>query len=599
MKRIALLGMPNTGKSTLFNRLTGSSARVANWAGVTVDLASAKILLGGHMAEMIDLPGIYDLHGFSDDEKVVRHFLEAHAIDLLAIVVNATQIERQLPLVLQARSLGLPLVLLLNMADEAKRHGMQVDTDRLAARLGLPVVMISAKYGTGQTEALRVLARGLDAALEIGPARRAALKSVLSDDVRIERETAAMMAEAVTQPLVLPEQVSDRIDRLALHPWLGLPLFFFAMLAMFQAVFWLGGPLQQGLTALFDQLRQAALEPLAAMLPDFVHGLLLDGVYAGFVTVAAFVPLIVVFFLCMALVEDSGYLARAAFLTDALMARLGLDGRSFVMVLMGFGCNVPAVMGTRMMRERPLRLLSMLVIPLSLCSARLQVFLFIVSAIFRPALAPWVIFGFYVASFATMILTALVFRRRFRNSEPFVVELPPWRVPTLRQVWMRGWLEVRHFLVRATRFIVLGVIAIWLLTNLPLGAAPGSSATLAGQLGTLFAPILAPIGIDEKLTVALLFGFVAKEVMIGAFAVIYGQSGDALAHEFARNMNWLQAVSFMLFTLIYTPCMSTIATIRIESRSAAFATLAVLWPLALAWCASLVFYQGMRVLIGG
>ncbi|MFA6314135.1 MAG: ferrous iron transport protein B [Sterolibacterium sp.] len=598
MKRIALLGMPNTGKSTLFNRLTGSSARVANWAGVTVDLASARILLGGHMAEMVDLPGIYDLHGFSDDEKVVRHFLEAHAIDLLAIVVNATQIERQLPLVLQARSLGLPLVLLLNMADEAKRHGMRVDTARLAARLGMPVVMISAKYGTGQPEALRVLAQALDAALEIGPARHAALKSVLSDDGRIERETAEMMAEAVTQPVLLPEQVSDRIDRLALHPWLGLPLFFVAMLAMFQAVFWLGGPLQQGLTALFDQLRQAALEPLAAVLPDFVRGLLLDGVYAGFVTVAAFVPLIVVFFLCMALVEDSGYLARAAFLTDALMARLGLDGRSFVMVLMGFGCNVPAVMGTRMMRERPLRLLSMLVIPLSLCSARLQVFLFIVSAIFRPAAAPWVIFGFYVASFATMILTALVFRRYFRNTEPFVVELPPWRVPTLGQVWMRGWLEVRHFLVRATRFIVLGVISIWLLTNLPLGAAPGSAATLAGQLGTLFVPILAPIGIDEKLTVALLFGFVAKEVMIGAFAVIYGLSGDALTHEFARNMNWLQAVSFMLFTLIYTPCMSTIATIKIESRSVAFATLSVLWPLVLAWCASFVFYQGMRVLIG-
>jgi len=598
MKRIALIGMPNTGKSTLFNRLTGSSARVANWAGVTVDLASARILLGGHIAELVDLPGIYDLHGFSDDERVVRHFLEAYAIDMLAIIVNATQIERQLPLVLQARSLGLPMVLLLNMADEAKRHGMQVDTVRLTARLGLPVVMISAKYGTGQPAALKALARTLDAALEIGPARHAALKSVLSDDVRIERETAEMMAEAVTLPLQLPEQVSDRIDRLALHPWLGLPLFFLAMLVMFQAVFWLGAPLQQGLTALFEQLRQLVLEPPAAALPGFVRGLLLDGAYAGFATVAAFVPLIVLFFLFMALVEDSGYLARAAFLTDALMGRLGLDGRSFVMVLMGFGCNVPAVMGTRMMRDRPLRLLSMLVIPLSLCSARLQVFLFIVSAIFQPAQAPWVIFGFYLASFAVMMLTALVFRGRFRNTEPFVVELPPWRVPTLRQVWMRGWMEVRHFLARATRFIVIGVIAIWLLTNLPLGAAPGGTATLAGQLGTLFAPILAPIGIDEKLTVALLFGFVAKEVMIGAFAVIYGLSGDALAGELARSMTWVQAVSFMLFTLIYTPCMSTIATIKIESRSAAFATLSVLWPLALAWGASFVFYQGMRLLSG-
>ncbi|MFA7268025.1 MAG: ferrous iron transport protein B [Sterolibacterium sp.] len=598
MKRIALLGMPNTGKSTLFNRLTGSSARVANWAGVTVDLASAKILLGGHIAEMVDLPGIYDLHGFSDDEKVVRHLLENHPIDLLAIVVNATQIERQLPLVLEARSLGLPAVLLLNMADEARRDGVQVDTERLAARLGMPVVLISAKYGIGQPEAVRVLAQSLADAIEIGPARRAALHAALSSDDSIERETAALMAEAVAIPVQLPEQVSDRIDRLALHPWLGLPLFFAAMLLVFQSVFWLGAPLQQGMTAVFDQLRQVALEPLAGHLPDFVHGLLLDGVYAGFATVAAFVPLIVLFFLFMALVEDSGYMARAAFLTDALMAKLGLDGRSFVMVLMGFGCNVPAVMGTRMMRERPLRLLSILIIPLSLCSARLQVFLFIVSAMFQPALAPWVIFGFYLVSFATMIVTALLFRKRFRNCEPFVVELPPWRVPTLGQVWMRGWLEVRHFLVRATRFIVLGVIAIWLLTNLPLGAVPGSAETLAGQLGRLFAPILAPIGIDAKLTVALLFGFVAKEVMIGAFAVIYGLSGEALAQEFARNMNSVQAISFMLFTLIYTPCISAIATIRIESKSAAFTALAVIWPLALAWLTSFIFYQGMRLFAG-
>ncbi len=597
MKRIALLGMPNTGKSTLFNRLTGSSARVANWAGVTVDLASAKILLGGHIAEMVDLPGIYDLHGFSDDEKVVRHLLEGHPIDLLAIVVNATQIERQLPLVLQVRSLGLPAVLLLNMADEAKRNGVEVDCKRLAARLGMPVVLLSAKYGVGQHEAMQVLAQALAEASDIGPARRAQLQAVLSDDVRIEQETAVMMAEAVTLPLQLPEQVSDRIDRLALHPWLGLPLFFLAMLLLFQAVFWLGAPLQQGLNWFFDQLRQLALEPMAAHLPDFLHGLLLDGVYSGFVTVAAFVPLIILFFFFIALVEDSGYLARAAFLTDALMAKLGLDGRSFVMVLMGFGCNVPAVMGTRMMRARPLRLLSMLVIPLSLCSARLQVFLFIVSAIFAPAQAPWVIFGFYLVSFLTMIVTALLFRGRFKSNEPFVVELPPWRVPTLRQVVMRGWLEVRHFLSRATRFIVLGVIAIWLLTNLPLGAVPGSMDTYAGHLGALFAPVLAPIGIDQKLAVALMFGFVAKEVMIGAFAVIYGVSGDALSQEFARSMDWVQAISFMLFTLIYTPCISTIATIKTESKSVAFATLAVLWPLALAWLTSFVFYQGMRQIL--
>lgn len=599
MKRIALLGMPNTGKSTLFNRLTGSSARVANWPGVTVDLASAKILLGGHMAEVVDLPGIYDLHGFSDDEKVVRHFLSGRPIDLVAVIANATQIERQLPLVLQARSLGLPLVLFLNMADEAKRQGMRIDTAWLAVRLGFPVVLMSAKYGTGQAEALRALAQSVDASAAVGHARHANLMAALSDDARIEQETAEMMTEAVSVPAQLPERVSDRIDRVALHPWLGLPLFFAAMMLVFQAVFWMGAPLQKALGILFDGLRRIALEPAMASLPDFFRGLLLDGVYAGFTTVAAFVPLIVLFFLFMALVEDSGYLARAAFLTDALMARLGLDGRSFVMMLMGFGCNVPAIMGTRVMRERALRLLTMLIIPLSLCSARLQVFVFLIAAVFKPVQAPWVIFGLYLASFAAMLLTALVFRGRFAGHEPFVVEVPPWRLPTLKQTWMRGWLEVRHFLMRATRFIVLGVIAVWLLSNLPAGATPGGLDSYAGQLGRLFAPVLAPVGIDEKLTLGLVFGFIAKEIMIGAFAVIYGASGDALAGEFARSMDWLHAASFMLFTLLYTPCVSTIATIRTESRSAGFALLSVIWSLALAWTASFVFYQGMRWILAG
>ena len=589
MRRIALLGMPNTGKSTLFNRLTGASARVANWAGVTVDLASAKLLLGGHMAEMIDLPGIYDLHGFSDDEKVVRHFLEAHPLDLMAVVINASQIERQLPLLLQLRALGIPCVLLLNMVDESRRHGVHINTQELSARLGLPALPISAKYGEGQAEAMRALAQVLDTTQRKTGGEQGVLLNALSSDDRIEREAAALMAAAVSLPIELPEQVSDRIDRFALHPWLGLPLFFIAMMLVFQAVFWLGTPIQKVMGEAFDGLRQSAIEPMFTALGPWMPDLL-DGVYSGFATVVAFVPLIVLFFLFMAMVEDSGYLARAAFLTDALMARLGLDGRSFVMMLMGFGCNVPAIMGTRMMRQRAL-----LIIPLSLCSARLQVFLFIIAAVFKPAQAPWVIFGFYLASFAAMLLTALIFRGQFRNDEPFVVELPPWRLPTLRHIWMRGWLEVRHFLTRATRFIVLGVIAVWLLSNLPWGVTPGSTASYAGQLGHLFAPVLAPIGIDEKLTLALIFGFVAKEVMIGAFAVIYGLSGDALSQVFTQHMDAARAISFMLFTLLYTPCISTIATIRTESRGRLFAFGSIVWSLLLAWLASFIFYQGMRL----
>jgi ferrous iron transport protein B len=593
VKRVALIGMPNTGKSTLFNRLTGSHARAGNWPGVTVDLATARVLVGSHMVELVDLPGLYDLHGFSDDELVVRHFLEAASVDAVVVVLNASQVDRQLALALQVKALGIPAIVFLNMIDEARRYGIEIDTARLSGGLAMPVAAISARYGIGVPGAMAGLAHLLDAA---GPPRVMSVRAALAEDHRREEEIESLVHSSVVVPERLSEQASDRIDRVVLHPWLGLPLFFLAMLAVFQAVFWLGTPLQDGVEWIFDALRKSALEPLAAPLPALARGLLVDGLWAGVGTVAAFVPLIVVFFFFLAAVEDSGYLSRAAFLTDALMARLGLDGRAFVMLLMGFGCNVPAIMGTRVMRDRPMRLLSMLTIPLSLCSARLQVFVFLAAAVFSPSRAPWVLFGLYVASFASVVVTALVFRRRFASREPFVIELPPYRMPTLRQVWLRGWGEVMHFLRRATSFIFLGVVAVWLLTHLPAGAAPAGPDTIAGWIGSAMQPVLGPLGIDDKLAVALIFGFVAKEVVIGAFAVIYGLEGNALAAEFARNMDWVAATSFMLFTLIYTPCLSTVATLRSESRSLGFTALAIAWPLALAWLASFLFYQGMRAL---
>lgn len=591
MKRIALIGMPNTGKSTFFNRVTGASARVGNWPGITVDLYAAKILLGGDMVEVVDLPGIYDLEGFSDDERVVRQVLETTRVDLIAIVLNAVQVDRQLALAVQIARLGVPAVLLLNMADEARQLGIRIDADKMAAALGIPVALLSAKFGHGQVEALALMTRGL---AQPNPATTATIKAKLAAADRIDHDAAAIVGATVDMPEQLPKGLSDRIDAVLLHPWLGLPLFFLLMLLVFQGVYRLGAPLQQGLQAGFDWARAAALEPALAGLPTLLSGFLLDGVWAGLTTVATFVPLIVLFFLFMAVVEDSGYLSRAAFLTDAFMSRLGLDGRGFVMMLLGFGCNVPATMGTRIMRSRALRLLTMLVIPVSLCSARLQVFLFLAAAIFTAEQAPWVIFSLYLVSFGAGIATAFVFRGKYRSDEPFVIELPPYRLPTLRQIGLRAWQEVRHFLHRATKFIVLGVMAVWLLTHLPPGAAAAGTETLAGILGRAFEPLLAPLGIDQRLAVALIFGFIAKEVMIGAFAVIFGLEGEALAAHLHTSFDWVEAYSFMLFTLIYTPCLSTIATLRSESGSSRFAALSIVWGLVLAWIVSFAFYQTMR-----
>jgi len=593
MKRIALLGMPNTGKSTLFNRITGASARVGNWPGITVDLMSAKILLGGHIANLVDLPGIYDLHGFSDDEQVVRHFIENNDIDLVILVLNASQLDRQLSLALQVRNLELPTVLMLNMADEARQSGIEIDQAALSTHLGMPVMLISAKYGEGCVEALKTAGDTLNISRQL---EADVLRKQLSTDDQIETEMQHIMQSSVQMPIRLTDELTDRIDRVVLHPWLGLPIFFAALYVLFQFIFTAGKPLQDGVAWLLGYVRGGLLEPLLATAPPWLHGLLLDGIYNGVGTVAAFVPLIILFFLVMTMVEDSGYLSRAAFLTDALMAKMGLDGRGFVMLLMGFGCNVPALMGTRVMRSRPLRLLTMLVIPFSLCSARLQVFVFMAAALFTPHQAPLVLFALYLMSFAATFVTALLFKGQYKNSEPFVLELPPYRFPTARQIVLRGWIEVSHFLRRATKFIVAGVVLVWALTNFPSDVPPASPYTFAGMIGDAMAPVLNPIGIDGKLAIALIFGFVAKEIVIGSLAVIYGLSGDPLMQLMAQKLDWVQGMSFMLFTLIYTPCLSTIATMRSESRSNAFMWLSIVWSLLLAWVVSFVFYQGARAL---
>lgn len=593
MKRIALLGMPNTGKSTLFNRLTGSTSRVGNWPGITVELLSGKIILGEDMVEIIDLPGIYDMHGFSEDEQVVRHFLHDNVPDLALIVLNATQIERQLSLLLQLKQFNLNMIVLLNMADEAKKLGITIDAAKMSAALGMPIFLLSAKYGNGYGEAVQAISKALRYST---PGMPETVRTQLEQDEHIEREMVRILQQTVQVPARLPDNLTTRLDQLMLHPWLGLPIFFGIMYLLFQAIFLFGQPLQGGVNELFGWLRETTIEPLLSSLPDMLQGLLLDGVYNGIATVASFLPLIVFFFLFMAIVEDTGYLSRAAFLMDALMARMGLDGRSFVMLLMGFGCNVPALMGTRVMRSRSLRLLSMLVIPFSLCSARLQVFVFISAALFSPNAAPLVLFSLYLFSFASAILTALIFKRYYPNNEPFVLELPPYRFPTLHQMLMRGWHEVYQFLNRASKFIIAGVVLVWLLTNLPPSAAPASANTWAGMLGAWLHPVFAPIGITPDLTIALIFGFVAKEIVVGSLAVIYGLGGEALRGTLAMQLDWVQAYSFMLFTLIYTPCLTTIATLRKESNSTGFMWFSITWSLALAWLLSFAFYQGARAL---
>lgn len=599
-KTIAVLGMPNTGKSTFFNRLTGASASVGNWAGITVDLLSAKVKISSFDVTAIDLPGIYDLRGFSEDEEVVRQFLSSTPVDLLLVVLNSTQLDRQLSLVLQAKYLQLPMVLLLNMADEAPKYDVSVDCDKIATRLGIPVIPISAKHGHGYELSKRIIEDELEKysiATAVGN-----IEDCLPDDGELVEQLNVLLTDGVQLPQQMRSNLTTNLDKLLLHPVFGLPIFFGAMYLMFQFIYTVGAPLQEGLGNLLTWFKNTALEPLLAGMVGwgtwgkFGHDFLIDGIYEGIGTVAAFIPVIFLFFICMAIVEDSGYLSRSAYLMDAFMERLGLDGRSFVMSLMGFGCNVPAIMGLRVMRSPGLRLLSMLVIPFSLCSARLNVFLFMTTALFKPTQAPVVVFSLYLLSFVAAILTALLFKGKFPSKEPLILELPPYRFPTFKQMILRAWREVKHFLLWSRRFIILGVVIIWFCNNFPTHVAPASAGTLSGMIGQFAQPIFAPIGIDKQLTVSLLFGFIAKEIVLGGLAVIYATSEDTLGTAIAQNIDWVQAYSFMLFTLLYVPCLSTVAVIKSESKSAKFAALSVVWSVVLAWVSCFVFYQGARFL---
>ncbi|ASC70193.1 ferrous iron transport protein B [Halomicronema hongdechloris C2206] len=596
-RRVALLGMPNTGKSTLFNRLTGAAAAVGNWPGITVDLLQAPLSLpepmAGQQVELVDLPGTYDLGGFSDDERVVRQFLENFPIDLVLVVINAAQVDRQLRLLLQVKALGLPVLAVFTMADEARHYGVEIDGEGLAEHLGLAVEIIDAKRGQGHRQVLAAMASIL--AGEPESYRIDTLSETLAAGAeRLPQQVEQALAGRVQMPAQLTRTVTETLDRVLLHPVLGLPCFFLGMLGIFWLIWTLGLPAQDAMDWLAGQLQRGLLEPVLQPLPPIVQDLALNGIWNGVATVASFVPLIVLFFMLMAVLEDSGYLARSAYLMDALMARLGLDGRSFVLQMMGFGCNVPALMGTRIMRSHTLRLLTMLVIPFALCSARLQVFVFIIATVFPGGNGALVLFSLYVLSFGAAIGTAALFQGRFPNDDPFVLELPPYRLPTLTQVLRRGWQEVTTFLRRASRFIILGCVAVWTLTALPPGAT--GPETIGGHIGQWLSPVMHPIGIDPYLTLALIFGFVAKEVVLGSLAVIYGLNAAAVSGYIGDHVSFAQGYSFCLFCLLYTPCLTTLVTLLNESKSWRFTLLSVGFSLALAWLTSWSFYQSARLL---
>ena len=593
-KRISFIGQPNTGKSTFFNRITNAGASVANWPGLTVELLQVEIRLNDQLIEFVDLPGIYDLDGFTEDEKVVQKFLENYLIDLIVVVINASQIDRQIKIALQIKSLGFPVVVILNMADEAKSYGVFIDKLKLSERLEIPIFSVSAKYGIGCNIALNGIIRILK---EQSYKHKAShLIECLKKNPITEIEIGSILQETVQMPPLTQITLTNRLDKWLLHPIFGLPLFFLIMFLVFWFLWSVGIPTAGPIDIATNWFQKQVLTLIISYFPLIIQDFIINGLWNGFATILSFLPLVSLFFIVMSALEDSGYFSRSAYLMDALMKYLGLDGRAFVLQMMGFGCNVPAIMGTRIMRSRTMRLLSMLIIPLALCSARLQVFVFILAAIFPNQNGAFALFALYIISFlvAFLIAAILSLSSQFKSQDPFVLELPPYRLPTIRQIITKVWGELKQFVTKVTLFMLIGTSLIWLLTALPPGAE--GLDTWAGQIGKFFAPVMNPIGINPFLTVSLIFGFVAKEIQLAGLAVIYGLNNDALGIKLSQDLTFTQGFSYCLFSLLYIPCLTTLSTIWSESHSIRFTIMSVLLSLITAWTVSFIFYQGTQLL---
>lgn len=660
----ALAGNQNCGKTTLFNALTGSNQHVGNFPGVTVDQKSGTIK-GVKDCSVVDLPGIYSLRPYTQEEIVTRDFIIDGKPDGIINIVDATNIERNLYLTLQLLELRVPMVLALNMMDEVRANGGTVDVQKMSQALGIPVVPISAAKGEGiselidkavQTAKTRTLPsvsdfcddaspvhRCIHAVIHLIqdhadnagiPARFCAVKLIEGDketEKRLEldknetellehcvvemedatgfdrNEALADMRyafiEKVTQCAVVKchesreHSRSVKIDRVLTGKYTALPVFFAVMLLVFWLTFdVIGQRLSDLLSMGIDALSAAADRGLTAYgINPVVHSLIIDGIFTGVGSVLSFLPIIVTLFFFLSILEDTGYMARIAFVMDKLLRHIGLSGRSFVPMLIGFGCTVPAIMATRTVSSDRDRKMTILLTPYMSCSAKIPIYA-VFSAAFFPKHAALVMIGLYVTGIILGIIVALILKNTaFRgNPVPFVMELPNYRLPSFKSVMLLLWEKARDFLERAFTVIFVASIVIWFLRTFDtkLNVVEDSSQSLLALVGRFIAPAFAPLGFgDWRAVTSLISGFTAKEAVVSTMAVLMGTSVNELGGALSKLFTPLSALSFLVFTLLYTPCVAAIATVRRELHSRGATLGVVLMQCGVAYLAALAVWQ--------
>ncbi len=668
--KLALVGNPNCGKTTLFNALTGANQYVGNWPGVTVEKKEGLATVDGRTVTIVDLPGIYSLSPYSMEEIVARNFIVEEAPDAIINIVDATNLERNLYLTVQLLELEKPMVVALNFMDEVEKHGDKIDIKRLSQALGVPVVPITARSGQNVDELLKTAHQAVHTGFtlepddlyddfthqihhQVGelihdrayaahlPAHWTSIKLLEGDEqveeaLGLDEETRWKLSHIVSEyesayalgdreTLVADSRyrfigrvvtvavkkgqrlggmtTSDKIDSVVTHKLFAVPIFLLTMLGMFALTF---GPLGSFLSDGVETLIGGVLSPWVqglmegAGLRPWLISLVVDGIIGGVGGVLVFLPQIALLFLFLSILEDSGYMARAAFIMDRLLRRFGLSGKAFIPMLMGFGCTVPAIMGARTMEQDKDRRMTMLLVPFMSCSARLPVY-GLLSAAFFPRYAGLVVFSLYILGLVCAILSGIFFKKVVFRGEPaaFLLELPPYRLPTLKNCLSHVWEKVRGFLVKAGTLILAMSVLLWFLQSFGPGLKMVASAdeSFLGLFGIWIAPVLAPLGFGVwQAAVALLTGLVAKEAVVSTLSLLYGfsigASGMTVAAALATTFPTpLAAYSFLVFVLLYIPCIAAMSTMYREMNSLKWTLFSAGWQIGCAYLVSLLVYQ--------
>ncbi|SFM60520.1 ferrous iron transport protein B [Methanolobus profundi] len=657
--KIALTGNPNVGKTTLFNALTGSRQHVGNWPGVTVEKKSGRISYKEYDIEVIDLPGTYSLTAYSMDEIVARDFIIEEKPDLVIQVVDASNLERNLYLTTQLMELGSQMLIVLNMCDIAEERGDRIYIDKMQELLATPVITTVATQKKGICDLLDKVIEQKQIEQhhghEIGYGNEIEekileIEKVLSEDETRDKryplrwvsirllegdsnvrqkisdspvyERAMAIIDSIDQEeyeaeiadkrylainTVFPQMCtrandtltkSDMIDRVLTNKYLGIPIFLALMWGAFELTFAFATPFMD----MIDIAATWFADYVSSSLhPDWLASLVGDGIIGGVGAVLVFVPNIFILFFLLSLLEGSGYLARAAFIMDKLMYKIGMHGKSFIPMLMGFGCNVPAIMAARSIEDDKDRLITILIVPFVSCGARLPIYVLFAGTFFGRQ-AGTVIFAMYILGILIAIISAKLLRGTVVKGKPapFIMELPPYRVPTFKTSVIHMWDNGFMYIKKAGSIILVGVVVIWIMASFPWGVEYGSEASYVGSLGHAVEPLLKPLGFDWKISVALIFGLVAKEIVVASMGVLYGagDNSEALSERLLADpgITALSSLSLMAFSLLYMPCVATVGVIKKETGSWKWTMFAIIYGVLVAWITAFIIYQGGRLL---